>query len=124
MAAGIVVTDSEVDLTSNPRAIFGPDGYWVISQPMMQRLNPPHDNLIAWNSVIRRSASGIYSDGGIRTVIFANVLEGNSKEGLCLDNGSTANVVVSNVVHDNGERWGDPDTVLALDSILAADEAP
>ena len=124
MMAGIVITDREVDLTSNPRAIFGPDGYWVISQPMMLRLNPPHDNLIAWNSVIGGLASGIYSDGGIRTVIFANVLEGNSKEGLCLDNGSTANVVVSNVVHDNGERWGDPDTVLALDSILAGGRLP
>ena len=124
MAAGIVITDREVDLTSNPRAIFGPDGYWVISQPMMLRLNPPHDNLIAWNSVSGGLASGLYSDGGIRTVIFANVLEGNSKEGLCLDNGSTANVVVSNVIHDNGERWGDPDTVLALDSILAGGRLP
>lgn len=124
MTAGIVITDREVDLTSNPRALFGPDGYWVITQPMMLRLNPPHDNLIAGNSVTRGLASGIYSDGGIRTVIFANVLEGNSKEGLCLDNGSTANVVVSNVVHDNGERWGDPDTVLALDSILAGGRLP
>jgi hypothetical protein len=52
------------------------------------------------------------------------VLAGNSKEGLCLDNGSTANVVASNIVHDNGERWGDPDTVLALDSILAGGRLP
>jgi hypothetical protein len=124
MMAGIVITDREVDLTSNPRAIFGPDGYWVITEPMMQRLHPPRDNLIAWNSVTGGLASGIYSDGGIETVIFANVLEGNSKEGLCLDNGSTANVVAANIVHDNGKRWGDPDTVLALDSILAGGRLP
>jgi hypothetical protein len=119
MAAGIVLTDREVDLTLNPRAIFGPDGYWVVTEPMMERLNPPHDNLIAWNSVAGGLASGIYSDGGVRTVIFSNSLRGNSKEGLCLDNGSTANVVVSNAIYDNGDRWGDPDSVLALDSILA-----
>lgn len=124
MAAGIVITDREVDMTSNPRALFGPDGYGVISQPMMLRLHPPHDNLIAWNNVSGGLTSGIYSDGGIETVIFGNVLEGNSKEGLCLDNGSTANVVASNVVHNNGERWGDPDTVLALDFILAGGRLP
>jgi parallel beta-helix repeat protein len=122
--AGIVVTDREVDLTTNPRAIFGPDGYWVITQPMMQRLNPPHDNLIAWNSVSSGLASGIYVDGGVRTVIFSNFLDGNSKEGLCLDNGSTANVVASNTIYDNGQRWGDPDSILALDSILAGGRLP
>jgi hypothetical protein len=124
MTAGIVVTDREVDLTSNPRAIFGPDGYWVITQPMMERLDPPYDNLIAWNSVSRDLAQGIYVDGGVRTVIFSNILEGNSKEGLCLDDGSTADVVVSNTIYDNGERWGDPDWVLSYDSILAGGRLP
>lgn len=124
VTAGIVVTDREVDLTSNPLAIFGPGGYWVITQPMMQRLNPPHDNLIAWNSVTGDLAQGIYSDGGVENVFFANYLQGNSKEGLCLDNGSTANVVTSNTIRDNGDRWGDPDSVLALDSILAGGRLP
>ncbi len=56
--------------------------------------------------------------------MFANVLQGNSKEGLCLDNGSTANVVASNTISDNGDRWGDPDAILALDSILAGGRLP
>jgi parallel beta-helix repeat protein len=124
MMAGIVVTDREVDLTSNPRAILSSDGYWVITQPMMQRLHPPHDNLIVGNSVLTGLASGIYVDGGVRTVIYSNTLEGNSKEGLCLDDGSTANVVAFNTIHDNGQRWGDPDSVLALDSILAGGRLP
>ncbi len=50
MMAGIVITDREVDLTTNPRAILGPDGYWVITQPITERQHPPHDNLIAWNT--------------------------------------------------------------------------
>jgi parallel beta-helix repeat protein len=69
-------------------------------------------------------ASGIYSDGGVRNVVFANVIEGNSKEGLCLDDGSAANVVISNTIHDNGGRWGDPDWVLAEDSILVGGRLP
>ncbi len=119
MMAGIVLTDREVDMASDPRAVLGPDGYWVVSEPMAQRLHPPHDNLIAWNDVNRNSASGIYSDGGVRNVIDANTITGNSKEGLCLDNGSAANVVASNHMESNGTRWGEPDSVLALDSVLS-----
>ena len=124
MMAGIVVSDREVDLSGNPRSIFGPDGYWVIEQPITQRLNPPHDNLIAWNLISRDLSSGIYSDGGVRNVFFANYLEGNSKEGLCLDNGSTANVVLSNIFYGNGNRWGDPDSILAYDLILPGGRLP
>lgn len=124
MMAGIVVSDREADITSDPRALLSADGYWVITQPITQRLNPPHDNLIAWNTVSGGVASGIYSDGSVRNVFFGNTLLGNSKEGLCLDNGSTANVVASNTVSDNGNRWGDPDSVLALDSILDGGRLP
>jgi parallel beta-helix repeat protein len=124
MMAGVVVTDREVDLSSDPRAILSSDGYWVITQPITERLNPPHDNLILGNTVSDGLASGIYLDGAVRTVIYSNTLRGNSKEGLCLDNGSTANVVAANIVSDNGDRWGDPDSILALDSILAGGRLP
>ena len=46
VAAAIVLSDREVDLASNPAAIYGPDGYWVVSQPIMLRLRPPHDNVV------------------------------------------------------------------------------
>ena len=118
LMAGIVATDREVDLASNPRALFGPDGYFVVAQPMSQRIHPPHDNLIAWNHVGQNKSSGIYLDGATRTIVYSNSVESNSKEGLCLDNGSTANVVTSNTFFANGDRWGDPDSVLALDFIL------
>ena len=119
LMAGIVLTDREVDITNDPRALLGPSGFWVVEQPMSQRMHPPHDNLIAWNQISASSASGIYSDGGIRNVIYGNSIAGSSKEGLCLDNGSAANVVASNDIEGNGRRVGEPDTVLALDSVLA-----
>lgn len=124
MMAGIVLTDREVDLTSNPRALLGPGGYWVIQQPMSERMHPPHDNLIAWNDIEESSTSGIYSDGGVRNVIYGNSILESSKEGLCLDDGSTANVVASNDVEANGDRWGEPDSVLALDSVLSGGRLP
>ena len=119
VTAGIVVSDREVDLTSNPSAIFGPDGYWVVSQPIGTRLHPPHDNAIANNQIVRNASSGIYVDGGVRNAILSNIIESNAKEGLCLDNGSAANIVSSNVVELNGDRWGEPDWVLQEDSVLA-----
>ena len=120
ITAGIVISDREVDLAANPAAIFGPDGYWVISQPMSQRQSPPHDNVVAFNRVTSNLASGIYVDGGVRNVIVSNTIEGNAKEGLCLDNGSTANVVSSNVIRRNGDRWGQPDWVLTADHVMGA----
>ncbi len=119
MTAGIVLSDREVDLASNPLAIFGPDGYWVISQPITSRLNPPHDNAIAYNYLFQNASSGIYLDGAVRNAILGNTMRSNVKEGLCLDNGATANVVASNIVEQNGGRWGEPDWILAEDQILA-----
>ncbi len=120
LMAAIVLTDREVDVTQNPRAVFGPGGYSGIGQPMLQRMNPPHDNAIVGNQLLRNSSSGIYSDGGVRNVLALNTIQSNAKEGLCLDNGSTANVVASNVIQENGGRWGEPDSVLALEFILGA----
>jgi parallel beta-helix repeat protein len=118
--AAILITDREVDLTADPNAIFASDGYWSVSQPIEKRLHPPHDNLILRNRIAANAASGIYVDGGVRNVIASNTVEANAKEGLCLDNGSTANVVVSNSVERNGDRWGETDRVLESDHVLAA----
>jgi hypothetical protein len=71
-AAGIVVSDRDADLTGDPRAIYDPGGYWPILSPVKSRLNPPHDNFIAFNHVALNVSSGIYMDGGIRNVVFSN----------------------------------------------------
>jgi hypothetical protein len=124
VTAGIVLSDREVDLTNNPFALLSPDGYWVITQPMTSRLNPPHDNVILSNRVSENLSSGIYSDGGVRNVIAFNTVTSNGKEGLCLDNGSTANVVTGNSVMQNGQRWGESDAIMTLDGILDGGRLP
>jgi parallel beta-helix repeat protein len=124
MSAAIVISDREVDLSERYSAIFGPDVYWVISQPMSLRSNPPRDNLIYRNRIAGNAASGIYVDGGVANVIAGNTVEGNAKEGICLDNGATANVVSGNSVAQNGMRWGESDSILEKDSIRAGGRLP
>lgn len=124
MTAGILITDREVNLASNPAAIFGPDGYWVVTQPITSRLHPPNNNVIAFNRVTQNLSSGVYVDGAVQNIIVSNVILGNAKEGLCLDNGSTANVVAANVFEQNGDRWGQPDWVLTEDSVLSSGRLP
>ena len=116
-AAGIVVSDRDLDLASNPGAIFGAGGYGPPAEPIFQRLNAPRDSLIAFNHVATNVSSGIYMDGGVRITIFSSTIQGNAKEGMCLDNGATANVVTSNVIQQNGKRWGQTDAVLQLDFV-------
>lgn len=124
MNAGIVVSDREADLPERAEALLGPDGYWAISQPLEERLNPPHDNLIESNHLAWSASSGVYVDGGVATVIASNVMEGNAKEGICLDNGATANVVALNKLSQNGSRWGESDAILAKDSIQSGGRLP
>jgi len=113
--AGIVLSDRNVDFTSDPRILlfynnFGPD-----LEPVRDKIHPPQDCLIAWNHLTDGISQGIYTDGATRMVIFGNYIAGNAKEGICLDNGATANVVASNIFQHNGKRWGQTDRVLELD---------
>ena len=47
-----------------------------------------------------------------------NHVSNNSKEGICVDNGSTLNLVYSNTVNFNGDRWGKSDFILKKDFSL------
>lgn len=117
--AGILVSDRDAaNLAIHPKSIFGPDGYWSITQKIVQRLKPPRNNVIARNRIAFNRSSGIYVDGAVQTVIVSNLMEGNSKEGLCLDYGATGNVVALNTLHQNGQRWGKTDDELAKDGVL------
>jgi parallel beta-helix repeat protein len=116
--AGIVLTDRNADLESNPQNLFGTDGYWVPQQPITSRLAVPQNNLIAYNHVAGNASSGIYSDGSIRNIFINNEVENNAKEGLCLDNGSAADVVAFNLFRGNGKRWGLTDADLKLDFVF------
>lgn len=124
MSGGIVLSDRNVDITSRAEAILAPDGYWAISQPMDQRTMPPHDNLILSNRIRGNASSGVYVDGATGNVIALNTIEANAKEGLCLDNGATGNVVTLNQILSNGQRWGEPDSIMARESILPGGRLP
>ena len=116
--AGIVITDRNANLSADPDSLLNPDLYGVREQPMAERVNTPHDNIIALNHLAGNHSSGIYADGAERTVFTGNRIEGNSKEGICLDNGSLANVVAYNLVQSNGARWGKSDFDLKREFIF------
>ena len=118
--AGIVLTSRGNDIAANPGSFLLPDNHWVVTTPLVERVENPEQNVILGNTVRDGHSSGIYNDGAIANVFLDNRIEGNAKEGICFDNGATANVFAGNLVSDNGRRWGQPDTVLNLDAVLGA----
>ena len=121
--AGIVLTSRGSDIATNPGSFLLPDQHWVVTTPLVERLENPEQNVILGNTVRDGLSSGIYNDGAIANVFLENRIEGNSKEGICFDNGATANMFAANLVRGNGQRWGQPDGVLALDAVLGAGRA-
>ena len=122
--AGIVLTDRNADLALDPDSLLNPDLFGVREDLMQNRVHIPHDNLIALNEIRDNQSSAIYSDGAARTVITGNRIEGNSKEGICLDNGSLADVVVDNLFRSNGKRWGKSDSDLRREFVFDFGRAP
>ena len=122
--AGIVISDRNGAVADDPRVILNADRYGVREQPMPTRLHPPRRNVLAFNRVAFNASSGVYSDGGVESVIFDNNIEGNAKEGVCLDNGSTANVLAMNLVRANGKRWGKTDAELRMDFVDGVGRLP
>lgn len=115
--AGVVISDRNGMVADDPQSILNADHYGAREQLINTRLHVPRRNILAYNHIALNASSGIYSDGGIETVIFNNTVEGNAKEGVCLDNGSSANVMAMNVVRLNGQRWGKTDSELKLDFV-------
>lgn len=118
--AGILLTSRGGDIAADPDTFFLADHYWVVTKPLVQRLQNPDENVILHNTIHDGLSSGIYNDGAIANVFLENRIAGNSKEGICFDNGATANVFAGNLVSDNGNRWGQADAYLSLDSVLGA----
>ena len=122
--AGILLTSRGGDIAADPDTFFLPDHYWVVTKPLVRRLQNPGQNVIIDNTIRAGLSSGIYNDGAVANIFLENRIEGNSKEGICFDNGATANVFAGNMVAGNGQRWGQPDADLARDSVLGAGRAP
>ena len=101
--AGILLTSRGGDIAANPDSFFLPDDYWVVTKPLVQRLQNPDQNVIMDDTIRDGLSSGIYNDGAIANIFLENRIEGNSKEGICFDNGATANVFAGNLVASNGK---------------------
>ena len=119
--AGVVITGRSRDIAADPAAF---NAYGVAGEAIVDRLRNPSRNVVVGNDIRDGRSSGIYNDGGVANVLMGNDVVGNAKEGICLDNGATANVVTGNTVTANGNRWGQPDEVLAIDSVLDEGRAP
>lgn len=115
--AGVVLSDRNDVVADDPRSLLDAGGYWAPAQPIPTRKHLPRRNVLAFNHLARNAAAGIYADGAAETVVFNNTVEGNAKEGICLDNGSTANVLAMNTIRLNGQRWGKTDEELKLDFV-------
>ena len=115
--AGIVITDRNADPGDDATTLLRLDGILVKQTRITDRLTIPHDNVIVRNQIVGNKTSGIYSDGGARNTVVENTIENNAKEGMCLDNGSTANVVAFNLFRGNGKRWGMSDAELKRDFV-------
>lgn len=122
--AGIVVTDRNADPGDDATTLLRKDGYLVKQTRITDRLSIPQDNLIYRNEIRGNHTSGIYSDGGVRNVFLQNAILNNSREGMCLDNGSTANVVADNLFRGNGKRWGVDDATLKRDFVWSFGRLP
>ena len=122
--AGIVVTDRNADPGDDATTLLRKDGILVKQTRITDRMTIPHDNLMYKNEIRGNLTSGMYSDGGARNVYVENIIVNNSKEGMCLDNGSTANVVAFNVFRGNGNRWGVEDAVLKRDFVWSFGRLP
>ena len=117
--AGLVVTDSSLDThaavtaeTIHRLTIEGLD------QPVFPYTSGPHGILIEEGIFTRNRAQGIYCEGCVGVVIRRNLILENDKEGICLDWGSSRNLVLENVVDGNGFRRRQTDQDLQRDLVL------
>jgi hypothetical protein len=122
--AGVVISDRNAHVDQDPDSLLQSDRYGVREQKITSRLTIPSENVIAYNTITGNLSSGIYSDGGAKNAYVQNLIEGNSKEGVCLDNGSAANLVIFNDIRANGKRWGKTDSDLGREFVLKFGRLP
>jgi len=78
----------------------------------------PHALLIENNEFSHNVAQGIYFDGVYGSVLRANQISDNDKEGICLDFGSANNILMENSFISNGRRVRQSDQDLTNDSVM------
>ena len=115
--AGILVTDrksTDMDIFGVNDFLLNRNGHWYVPREIIKRSSPKFTYIFN-NKIESNLSSGIYLDGAYLTMLAYNHLSNNSKEGICVDNGSTLNLIYSNTVNFNGDRWGKSDFILKKD---------
>ncbi|MBN1900602.1 right-handed parallel beta-helix repeat-containing protein [Candidatus Sumerlaeota bacterium] len=107
--AGILLTD---------KGIYNIDQKVKFPERIHDRTKPAQKIIILHNAITNNMSSGIYCDGGVLNFMIENRITGNSKEGVCLDSGSTGNIFYGNAVKFNGKRYGQTDRALEADFVL------
>ena len=115
--AGILVTDRRIYREIGTTDFLLADWHFPPVDPIQERSSPTEVFLVS-NTITGMRSSGIYLDGAYGAVVRGNQIAGNSKEGICLDNGTTASAVVANEILGNGQRWGQDDHVLEREAVL------
>lgn len=123
--AAILVTDRRLyDRIGGPDFLLERDmrypaervHHGVKSDPILNR-TPPRPVYVVGNTMRGNHSSGLYLDGAANALVRGNRIADNGKEGICLDNGATANIVTANDVSGNGRRSDVSDREMALDFI-------
>ena len=78
----------------------------------------PHALLIENNEFSHNVAQGVYFDGVYGSVLRANQISDNDKEGICLDFGSANNILMENSFINNGRRARQSDQDLTDDLVM------
>jgi len=113
--AAIVVTDSQGGNPDDPASL---SSHAALAQPLWPVAPVPRRILIARNVLEGNRAQGLYLDGVHGAVIEHNRIAGNDKEGVCLDFGSSLNLVLDNTIEGNGRRARQSDDDLRIDLVL------
>jgi len=110
--AGLLVSDAK------PRESFEESTHKGLEETIYPIVPAPHALLIEHNEFSHNVAQGVYFDGGYGSVIRANQITDNDKEGMCLDFGSSNNILMENSFINNGQRARQSDEALAKDHVL------
>ena len=103
--AGIVLSSVEVSDYHNIDSFFDGNLHFPKKAITLEKmLKSPHRISVTNNQVYHNNSSGIYCEGAYNCFIVENTVDGNDKEGMCLDYGALGVYVLGNILSNNGSR--------------------
>lgn len=91
---------------------------YVNTKTIDKRLDSPHNVVVYGNDLSGNKCTALYDDGAYLTYIVGNRIDGNDKEGICLDFGTVATYISANQITNNGYRAAQTDDELRVDAVL------